>query len=222
MLTSKLPPQKGPAERGHLKKRPNSSKSVKTNFDMFRQFCAQGKNREKLPKSLKNNFRHFSTTHPFSGPFWESLTLKLLLLSAAQRIKLKESLRKAPAGDPDQKICLLVRVARLQNETAPGKKAPLNQALRLICIQTSLHTSQIRSQCVPVRVWKRFPTGPPSAVTSLAIMPVHEIPVKVKRMNKGQEDVQLEGSTPTPVFLTSWDETQAMVRAKVRPKLRPP
>ena len=29
-------------------------------------------------------------------------------------------------------------------------------------------------------------------------------------------------STPTPVFLTSQEETQTMVQAKLRPKLRPP
>ena len=29
-------------------------------------------------------------------------------------------------------------------------------------------------------------------------------------------------STPTPVFLTSREETQTMVQAKLRPKLRPP
>ena len=33
--------------------------------------------------------------------------------------------------------------------------------------------------------------------------------------------ISAHGSTPTPGFLTSRDETQTMVQAKLRPKLRP-
>ena len=34
-------------------------------------------------------------------------------------------------------------------------------------------------------------------------------------------EISAHGSTPTPGFLTSRDETQTMVQAKLRPKLRP-
>ena len=43
--------QKGPAERGHVKKRQKSSKSVKKFFDTFRQFSRRAKkvkNRQKV------------------------------------------------------------------------------------------------------------------------------------------------------------------------------
>ena len=75
-------PQKGPAERGHVKKRQKSSKSVKNIFDTFRHFSRRAKNvknRQKVSKILcQKSFRNFSTIfarHPFSGPFWEALIL---------------------------------------------------------------------------------------------------------------------------------------------------
>ena len=64
--------QKGPAERGHVKKRQISSKSVKKFFDTFRQFSRRAKNVKKGQKV----FRHFSTIfarHLFSGPFCNPL-----------------------------------------------------------------------------------------------------------------------------------------------------
>ena len=68
-------PQKGPAERGHVKKRQKSSKSVKNIFDTFRHFSRRAKNVKNRPKVSKI-FRHFLTIfagHQFSGPFWEAL-----------------------------------------------------------------------------------------------------------------------------------------------------
>ena len=65
-------PQKGPAERGHVKKSKKSSKSVKNIFDTFRQFSRRAKN-VKIVKKCQYVFRHFSTIfarHQFSGPFW--------------------------------------------------------------------------------------------------------------------------------------------------------
>ena len=73
--------QKGPAERGHVKKRQKSSKSVKKFFDTFRQFSRRAKNVKKSSKSQKY-FRHFSTIfarHLFSGPFCNPLTIWLVL-----------------------------------------------------------------------------------------------------------------------------------------------
>ena len=62
-------PQKGPAERGHVKKRQKSSKSAKNIFDIFRA----GQKTSKIVKKCQKVFRHFLTIfawHPFSGPFW--------------------------------------------------------------------------------------------------------------------------------------------------------
>ena len=56
--------QKGPAERGHVKKRQKVSKSL---FDNFR--AGQ--------KNVKNRQKYFSTLfarHRFSGPFWGALS----------------------------------------------------------------------------------------------------------------------------------------------------
>ena len=46
-------PQKGPAERSHVKKRQKSSKSIKNIFDTFRHFSRRAKNvknRQKVSK----------------------------------------------------------------------------------------------------------------------------------------------------------------------------
>ena len=54
--------QKGPAERGHIKKRQKSSKSVKKFFDTFRQFSRRAKNvknRQKASKSFSTLFDNF-------------------------------------------------------------------------------------------------------------------------------------------------------------------
>ena len=69
-------PQKGPAERGHVKKRQKSSKSVKNIFDTFRHFSRREKT-STIVKKCQTYFRHFSTIfafHRFSGPFWGPLT----------------------------------------------------------------------------------------------------------------------------------------------------
>ena len=62
-------PQKGPAERGHVKKRQKSSKSVKNIFGTFRQFSRRAKNvknRQRMSKLFSTIFAR----HQFSGPFW--------------------------------------------------------------------------------------------------------------------------------------------------------
>ena len=56
--------QKGPAERGHVKKRQKSSKSVKKFFETFRQFSGHVKKRQKSSKSVK---KFFDTFRQFSG-----------------------------------------------------------------------------------------------------------------------------------------------------------
>ena len=50
-------PQKGPAERGHVRRRQKSSKSVQTNFDFFRQFSHRAKTSKMSEMSLFDNFR---------------------------------------------------------------------------------------------------------------------------------------------------------------------
>ena len=62
--------QKGPAERGHVKKRQKSSKSVKKFFDTFRQI-SQGKKRQKSSKNVKkffDTFRQISRGTIFPAP----------------------------------------------------------------------------------------------------------------------------------------------------------
>ena len=76
-------PQKGPAERGHVKKRQKSSKSVKNIFDTFRHFSRRAKNvknRQKASKSVKHifdTFRQLSRGTSFPAPFWGALILLL-------------------------------------------------------------------------------------------------------------------------------------------------
>ena len=53
--------QEGPAERGHVKKRQKSSKSVKMFFDTFRQFSRRAKKNVKNRRKVSTSFRHFST-----------------------------------------------------------------------------------------------------------------------------------------------------------------
>ena len=62
--------QKGPAERGHVKKRQKSSKSIKELFDTFRQFSRRAKNvknRQKASKSFSTLFDNFRAA-PFFRP----------------------------------------------------------------------------------------------------------------------------------------------------------
>ena len=61
--------QKGPAERGHVKKRQKSSKSVKKFFGTFRQFSCRAKNVKNRQKVSKSFSTIFARLH-FSGPFW--------------------------------------------------------------------------------------------------------------------------------------------------------
>ena len=64
--------QKGPVERGHIKKRQKSSKSVKKFFDTFRQFSRRAKKRQKSSKNVKkffDTFRQFSRGTFFPAPF---------------------------------------------------------------------------------------------------------------------------------------------------------
>ena len=61
-------PQKGPAERGHVKKRQKSSKSVKNIFDTFRQFSRRAKNvknRQKVSKYFSTLFDNFCAAPVF-------------------------------------------------------------------------------------------------------------------------------------------------------------
>ena len=73
--------QKGPAERGHVKKRQKSPKSVKKFFDTFRQFSCRAKNvknRQKVPKSfstLFDNFRAAPCFRPLLGGSDERLMM---------------------------------------------------------------------------------------------------------------------------------------------------
>ena len=77
--------QKGPAERGHVKKRQKVSKSFSTLFDNFRA----GQKTSKIVKKCQKVFRHFSTIfarHHFSGPFWGALKFIHVLLEFLQHL----------------------------------------------------------------------------------------------------------------------------------------
>ena len=73
------PTATGASRKGPLQKSQRSLNSVKTSFDISRQSSRRAKT-SRIVKSVKNNFRHFSTIfarHRFSGPFGrvQSLTL---------------------------------------------------------------------------------------------------------------------------------------------------
>ena len=61
-------PQKGPAERGHVKKTSKIVKKCQKYFRHFSTFFAQGKKTSKSSKSVK------FARHQFSGPFWGALS----------------------------------------------------------------------------------------------------------------------------------------------------
>ena len=64
-------PQKGPAERGHVKKRQKSTRSVKHIFDTFRHFSRRAKkckNRQEVSKTYSTLFVDFRTA-PVFRPF---------------------------------------------------------------------------------------------------------------------------------------------------------
>ena len=61
-------PQKGPTERGHVKKRQKSSRSVKYTFDTFRHFSRRAKNvksRQKVSKTISTLFDNFRAAPVF-------------------------------------------------------------------------------------------------------------------------------------------------------------
>ena len=60
-------PQKGPAERGHVKKRQKPSKSVKNIFDTFRQFSRKRQKVSKIFSTLFGNFRAAPVFRPLLG-----------------------------------------------------------------------------------------------------------------------------------------------------------
>ena len=73
--------QKGPAERGHVKKRQKSSKSVKKFFGTFRQFSRRAKNvknRQKMSKSFSTLFDNFRAA-PFFRPLLQIRWVKFFV-----------------------------------------------------------------------------------------------------------------------------------------------
>ena len=70
--------QKGPAERGHVKKRQKSSKSVKNIFHTFRHFSRRAKkvkNRQKVSKYFSTLFDNFHAA-PVFRPLLEALIIQ--------------------------------------------------------------------------------------------------------------------------------------------------
>ena len=58
-------PQQGPAERGHVKERQKSSKSVNNIFDIFRAGQKNVKNRQKVSKIFSTSFDNFRAAPVF-------------------------------------------------------------------------------------------------------------------------------------------------------------
>ena len=72
--------QKGPVERGHVKKRQKSSKSVKKFFDTFRHFSRRAKNvknRQKVSKHFSTLFDNLRAA-PFFRPLLQSADRNVL------------------------------------------------------------------------------------------------------------------------------------------------
>ena len=68
-------------ERGHVKKRQKSSKSVKSIFDTFRHFSRRAKNvknRQKVSKIFSTLFDNFRAA-PVFRPLWGALKLSSLI-----------------------------------------------------------------------------------------------------------------------------------------------
>ena len=82
--------QKGPAERGHVKKRQKSSKSVKKFFrhffDNFSRRAKSVKNRQKASKSSSTLFDNFRAAPFFPAPFWGALILSHVLFLGHLRL----------------------------------------------------------------------------------------------------------------------------------------
>ena len=77
-------PQKGPAERGHVKKRQKSSKSVKNIFVTFRHFSRRTKNvknRQKVSKVFSTLFDYFRAA-PVFWPFLGGSDMCFLTVSS--------------------------------------------------------------------------------------------------------------------------------------------
>ena len=86
--------QKGPAERGHVKKRQKSSESVKKFFDTFRAG-------QKTSKIVKKSFSTIFARHLFSGPFCNPLNVHELSNSDLAG-ELSERFRKYCSDLPTQ------------------------------------------------------------------------------------------------------------------------
>ena len=87
--------QKGPAERGHVKKRQKASKSVKNIFDTFRHFSRGAKNvknRQKVSKSFSTLFDNFRAA-PFFRP----------LLQSAEKVRIEKIPKKLGKSQKGQK-----------------------------------------------------------------------------------------------------------------------
>ena len=69
--------QKGPAERGNVKKRQKSPKSVKKFFDNFSRRAKNVKNRQKASKSVKKFFDNFC-----AAPFFRKIRAPIKIKSA--------------------------------------------------------------------------------------------------------------------------------------------
>ena len=137
--------QKGPAERGHVKKRQKSSKSVKKFFDTFRQFSRRAKNVKNRQKT-SNFFRHFSTIfarHLFSDPFWGALITQGKSRSDFQSPKIGK-----------------------QTERGPPRDRPRERPTRLISLFSAL---QGLPRNLPRNVPRRRPTEVPTKASSQVV-----------------------------------------------------
>ena len=121
-------PQKGPAERGHVKKRQKSSKSVKNIFDTFRHFSRRAKNvknRQKVSNMFSTLFDNFRAA-PVFRPLWGALNHGQILAVWILAAKLPNSDLNF-AVDCWVDVCLLFfsKERRPQNRN-PLKNIPAN------------------------------------------------------------------------------------------------
>ena len=109
--------QKGPAERGHVKKRQKSSKSVKKFFDTFRHFSRRAKNvknRQKTSKSFSTLFDNFHAApffRPLLGGVLPLVTLNptIITIFCAIAMVRHRGAKWEVSGSPVGK-CMLLRV----------------------------------------------------------------------------------------------------------------
>ena len=102
-------PQKGPAERGHVKKRQKLSKSVKTIFDTFRHFSCRAKNvKHRSGKSKrglsKGGLSPKGANRAKKGPFGAISALPPWLWVAEELVPIGPE--KAPTSPEMAPICL--------------------------------------------------------------------------------------------------------------------